>query len=252
MRILIIILCVTFLPYRLHSIFQQTNKQSTHDSITWCAFLLLSSLHHLQDSLFILPFTLSPHPHILVAARLHVLRRQVQQLGSLFSLQHRHQSVVLLRRDLLSTLSSCPTLPTIISCSKLDISRDVYTFISGAFSSTFAPCFDSSLKFSYTPGRISFSSSGVGRCSSLIGKRGRFLLLLHSGLPELHVQLLLGGLQAASHAAYRWAPRFKWLRPIILPCSMRTRSSGRSCSDRLSWEMRIERETYLVFLHVSL
>lgn len=187
-----------------HSISQQTNKQSINTSFkyTLCAF----RWPHFTISKIPFSYYTSLPPsssHILIAARLHVLRRQTQQLRPLVSLQHRHQPIVLLRRHLPSIPSPSPTFPTIISCSKLDISSDMYTFISGAFSATFAPCFDSSLRLSYTPGRISFSSSGVGRCSSLREIPRESLLLLHRGLLELHVQLLLFRLQTRGHLVYR-------------------------------------------------
>ena len=195
---------------------KQTSKQHKYQSLEailcfpflfsfsfLSSLCLVGSLHHLQDSLFVLLFSRAPFPHIVIAARLHVLRRQVQQQRSLLSLQHRHQPVIFLRRNLLSTALSSPTFPRIISCSKLDISSEVYTFISGAFSNTFVPCFDSSLRLSYTPGRISFSSSGVGRCSSLLETPRECLLLLHRRLLKLPVQLLFSGLQARSHLVYR-------------------------------------------------
>ena len=163
----------------------------------------LASLHHLQNSLFILHLTLSlfiPHSHscsssctpppnpAASSACLPAASPPADRTPPSSPTFHPSPS---------------PTFPTIISCSKLDISNDVYTFISGAFSATFAPCFDSSLRLSYTPGRIAFSSSGVGRCSSLRETPRESLLLLHRGLLELHVQLLLFRLQTRGHLVYR-------------------------------------------------
>ena len=192
----------------IHSISQQTNKQTNKQTNNTSFIYTLCAFRWPHFTISKIPFSyytsLSPSlSHILIAARLHVLRRQTQQLRPLVSLQHRHQPIVLLRRHLPSIPSPSPTFPTIISCSKLDISNDVYTFISGAFSATFAPCLDSSLRLSYTPGRISFSSSGVGRCSSLRETPRESLLLLHRGLLELHVQLLLFRLQTRGHLVYR-------------------------------------------------
>lgn len=47
-------------------------------------------------------------------------------------------------------------------------------------------------------------------------------------------------------------PVSTFLRPIILPCSMRTLSSGRSVSDRLSCNEERTKTKNLVFLHVAL
>ena len=163
----------------------------------------LASLHHLQNSLFILHLTLSllilhshscsssctPPPNPAASsACLPAASPPADRTPPPSPTFHPSPS---------------PTFPTIISCSKLDISNDVYTFISGAFSATFAPCLDSSLRLSYTPGRIAFSSSGVGRCSSLRETPRESLLLLHRGLLELHVQLLLFRLQTRGHLVYR-------------------------------------------------
>ena len=96
----------------IHSISnKQTNKQTNNTSFiyTLCAF----RWPHFTISK--IPFSyytsLSPSSsHILIAARLHVLRRQTQQLRPLVSLQHRHQPIVLLRRHLPPT--PLPLLPS--------------------------------------------------------------------------------------------------------------------------------------------
>lgn len=180
---------------------KQTNKQ--HKFHLHLMRFSLASLHHLQNSLFILHLTLSllilhshscsssctPPPNPAASsACLPAASPPADRTPPSSPTSHSSPS---------------PTFPTIISCSKLDISNDVYTFISGAFSATFAPCFDSSLRLSYTPGRIAFSSSGVGRCSSLRETPRESLLLLHRGLLELHVQLLLFRLQTRGHLVYR-------------------------------------------------
>ena len=189
----------------IHSISQQTNKQTNkqHKFHLHLMRFSLASLHHLQNSLFILHLTLSfliPHSHscsssctpppnpAASSACLPAASPPADRTPPPSPTFHSSPS---------------PTFPTIISCSKLDISNDVYTFISGAFSATFAPCLDSSLRLSYTPGRIAFSSSGVGRCSSLRETPRESLLLLHRGLLELHVQLLLFRLQTRGHLVYR-------------------------------------------------
>ena len=221
----------------IHSISQQTNKQTINTSFiyTLCAF----RWPHFTISK--IPFSyytsLSPSSsHILIAARLHVLRRQTQQLRPLVSLQHRHQPIVLLRRHLPSIPSPSPTFPTIISCSKLDISSDVYTFISGAFSATFESP-------SVPPGSVAAAVCVKPRGNPYFCSTEDFLNCISS---SFSFDCRLAAIWSIAE------PVSTFLRPIILPCSMRTLSSGRSVSDRCSCNEERTKTKNLVFLHVAL
>ena len=206
----------------IHSI---SNKQTNNTSFiyTLCAF----RWPHFTISK--IPFSyytsLSPSSsHILIAARLHVLRRQTQQLRPLVSLQHRHQPIVLLRRHLPST--PLPLLPSPRS--------------SAARSWTSATtCTPSSAARSPPPSL----PASIPRSDSRT-------------LPAESPSVPPGSVAAAVCVKPRGNPYFcsteDFLNPIILPCSMRTLSSGRSVSDRCSCNEERTKTKNLVFLHVAL
>ena len=141
-----------------------------------------------------------------------------------------------------SRLLTALTFPRIISCSAVDINREAYTRNSAEVCGFVACSFASSLRLSYTPGSISFSSEGVGRWYSPSLIAFRFISISSC----FSVECRLGATLSTPH------PRSLPPRPIVLPELTRTSSSGRWLKERFSYTSLAVALAYAVFLHVLL
>ena len=236
----------------IHSISQQTNKQTINTSFiyTLCAF----RWPHFTISK--IPFSyytsLSPSlSHILIAARLHVLRRQTQQLRPLVSLQHRHQPIVLLRRHLPST--PLPLLPSPRSSAARSWTSATTCTPSSAARSP-PPSLPASIPRSDSrtlPAESPSVPPGSVAAAVCVKPRGNPYFCS----TEDFLNCMSSSFSFDCRLAAIWSiaePVSTFLRPIILPCSMRTLSSGRSVSDRCSCNEERTMTKNLVFLHVAL
>ena len=134
------------------------------------------------------------------------------------------------------------TFPMIINCSAVDISSEAYTRNSAEVCGFVACSFASSLRLSYTPGSISFSSEGVGRWYSPSLIAFRFISISSC----FSVECRLGATLSTPHTP---SPP---PRPIVLPEFTSTSSSGRLLKERFSYESLAVALAYAVSLHVLL
>ena len=130
----------------------------------------------------------------------------------------------------------------IINCSAVDISSEAYTRNSAEVCGFVACSFASSLRLSYTPGSISFSSEGVGRWYSPSLIAFRFISISSC----FSVECRLGATLSTPHTP---SPP---PRPIVLPEFTSTSSSGRLLKERFSYESLAVALAYAVSLHVLL